>query len=83
VPGRGSAPPASVELVIIGKVQPGREQMPRRKLPTWFSTCPFSHPQPRARHRLNQVMRAHLQEPPIEMRFLPDEHGIHRRFMLS
>lgn len=45
-------------------------------LPTWFSTWPFSQPDPGVQDRLKQIMACQGQEPAVESAFLADENGV-------
>jgi hypothetical protein len=52
-------------------------------LPTWFSTCPFSHPEAGVQATgLDQVMRAHLQKATIISTRLANKDRFDRRLQV-
>ena len=60
--------------------RPRHEQPPARRPHLVLHLSPSPTPQPRrARHRLDQLMRAHRHEPLVVLALLDDEHRVHRR----
>jgi len=51
----------------------------RRTSPTWFSTWPSPSPTLTCRHRLDEIVTAHLQKAAVELAVLADEDRLHRR----
>ena len=69
----------SVELLVRAPAR-ARHEQPTADRPHLFLDLTLLPPSPRrTRHRLDQVMRAHLQKPLVVPSLLADEHRVHRR----
>src|SRR5512147_1730880 len=68
-----------IQLLVAGYPQPRREETLASQPDLVLDLPLFPTGGRRARHRLDEIMTAHLQETAVELAILANKHRLHRR----